>query len=232
MVQEIFPYNMRIKNETEFRGLFDSVENNFTALSRDYLLSQLMYRAYTYGIEVPPAYLKKYKKYSTDKGYRRTVYNTMAQQRRNNRNKIDSIANRLLAVDGKSIFSLENILAKHTGKFLLIDFWDSWCVPCRKEMPYLKELMQKYPGDKIVFLNVSLDKEIQVWQKAIIAANAEMSSNYLLINPDSSTFIKQFEIHTIPRYMLFDKGGKIINADAPRPSEPALSILLDNLIFQ
>jgi thiol-disulfide isomerase/thioredoxin len=232
IAQELFHYNVKIKNEIEFKTCFDSVENNFTGLARDYLLSQLMYRAYTYGILIPHAYLKKYKKYSIDKGYRKIVYRARSQQRRNTKNIIDSTANRLLAVNGKTIKTLEEVLAEHKGQLVLIDFWASWCVPCRKEMPYLKQVIQKYPADKITVLNVSVDREVQLWQKAVIASNGQENNNYLLLNPEKSSLMKNHSIETIPRYILFDKEGKIMNTEMPFPSDPAFGSLLDNLILE
>ncbi len=231
LVWEIMP-KIRVQNEIEFRTCFDSVENTFTALARDYILSQLMYRAYTQDIEVTPAYLEKYKQYSIDKTYRKVVYNARGQQQRNLKRATDINNNGLLSVDGRSVSSLETILAQYKGRYVLIDFWASWCAPCKKEIPYLKQLSQQYSSNKIVFLSVSLDKEVQVWQKAVIANGDAKSNHYLLINSENSSLVKQFDIHAIPRYLLFDKEGKIINAEAPRPSEPELISLLNKLIFE
>ncbi|MGN6165736.1 MAG: TlpA family protein disulfide reductase [Flavisolibacter sp.] len=229
IVQELFPHKSHITSEAELWHVFDSVETNFTGLARDYLLSQLMYRAYTYGMEVPPAYFKKYKSYSKNKDYGKTVHNVMVERRRNDKRAADS-CDPLLAIDGRKTSSLEKILAANKGKYVLVDFWASWCIPCREQRPYWEKLVQNYPKDKIVFLNVSMDREIQVWRKAVIAANAESNNHYLLINADQSPLVKQYDISAIPRYMLFDREGKIIDADVPRPSEPALSTLLDQLI--
>ncbi len=230
LVIAIMP-RIRVRDETEFRACFDSVETTFKALARDYLLSQLMYRAYAVGIEVPIGYLEKYKNYSLEKAYRQVVFNTKEQRDQVTKGSIDSSTNHLLTIDGKNTFSLENMLAQYKGKFVLIDFWATWCVPCRQEIPYWEKLSRQYPTDKIVFLSVSLDKEIQVWQKGVIASGVVKNYQYLWLNSEKSAFAKQYDVSTVPRYMLFDKEGKIINMDAPRPSEPAISLLLDKLIF-
>ncbi|MGI8635165.1 MAG: hypothetical protein ACR2KZ_07150, partial [Segetibacter sp.] len=71
---DLFPGNLMWSfNDDGFKACFDSVENNFTGFARDYLLSRLMYRAYSKGTKVSLEYAKKYKGYSTDKTYRKIV---------------------------------------------------------------------------------------------------------------------------------------------------------------
>jgi len=94
-------------------------------------------------------------------------------------------------------------------------------------MPYLQKLMQNYPKDEIIFLSISIERETQTWQKYVIANNTEISNNYLMIDQEKSSFIKQFGINSIPRYMLIDKEGQIINPEAPNPSDPKLKEQID-----
>jgi hypothetical protein len=54
--------------------------------------------------------------------------------------------------------------------------------------------------------------------------------SYLIANPEKSELIRQFKINAIPRYMIIGKDGKVINADAPRPSDPKLRVLFDELL--
>ncbi|MEJ7680811.1 MAG: TlpA disulfide reductase family protein [Segetibacter sp.] len=224
----VLPYKIsKITNETEFRSCFDSVENNFIALARDYLLSQLMYRAYTRRIPISSNYLAKYETACFDKSYKKLVYNIKLQQEENDNKAIGIGNNSLLSVDGKTIASLENIITKHRGKLILIDFWATWCAPCRQEMPSLRKLMQEYKEDKVVFVSLSMDKEVQPWRKYVIANNTEIKNNYIISDIEKSTFVKQFGINSILRYMIIDKEGQIINSEAPRPSDPKLKALID-----
>ena len=226
----VLPYKIwKITKEVEFRSCFDSVENNFTALAKDYLLSQLMYRVYTKGIPISHEYLAKYETACSDKIYKKIIYNIKSQQERSDNNTTGVGNNSLLSVDGKEISSLESTLNKHKGKLILIDLWATWCSPCREEMPFLRKLIQEYPEDKVVFLSISIEREIQTWQKYVIA-NTEVKNNYLVVNKDKSTFIKQYNINSIPRYMIIDKEGQIINANAPRPSDPKLTALLNKYL--
>lgn len=233
MADIVLPYKIwKIQDEAEFRSCFDSVENNFTDLAKDYLLSQLMCRAYTRRIQVSSGYIEKYKTICSDKAYKKIVNNLISQQQQNDTRANLISNNSLLSVNGKKVISLENILDKYKGKLILVDFWTTWCAPCREEIPYWKKLIQEYPEDKIVFFSVSIDRDMQNWQKYVLANNTETNNHFLLINDKKSSFVKQYSINTIPRYILIGKQGEIINADAPSPSNPNLKELLDKYLPQ
>lgn len=231
LVRIVLPYTIwKINVETEFQTCFDSVLGRFTGVARDNLLSQLMYYAYKKRIPVSNEYLNKYKIYCKEETYKKLVGNVISQQQR-----IDSISdltsgNSLLALDGMKISSMEDVLKKHKGKLILIDFWASWCAPCMKEIPYLSTLQKELPGDSIAFLSISMDSEIQPWQKSVVAGNVNIVNSYLLVNASQSAFVKAYNIQTIPRFILIGKNGKIINPDAPKPSDPKLKSLLNKLL--
>ena len=232
LIRELFPHNLMWSFDEEgFKACFDSVENNFTGLARDYLLSRLMYRANAKGLEVPAAYTEKYRDYSINKDYQKIVFNTKRERERKDTNTKGS-KSILLAADGKSEFRLEKVLAQHKGKLILIDLWASWCGPCLKEMPYLTQLREKYAEDKIIFLPISLDQEIYSWRQTINRMSMPKNNSYLLLNASKTSFYKQHKINEIPRYLLYDKEGKIINDNTPAPSETALNTLLDKLILE
>ncbi|MBA9077595.1 TlpA family protein disulfide reductase [Rufibacter quisquiliarum] len=119
---------------------------------------------------------------------------------------------------------LEELMAKKRGKVLYVDFWASWCVPCLEEMPKSLELQEKYKGQPVEFVYLSVDKSRAAWEKgrqrhpkALQTANS-----FLLLQEFSSPFARGLRLQAIPRYLLIDKAGRIVNANAPRPSEPDL----------
>lgn len=117
------------------------------------------------------------------------------------------------------------------GKYVYIDVWATWCGPCIAEIPSLKKVEEKYHGKNIVFVGISVDedKAHEKWQKFVKAK--ELVGVQLFADKNwSSDFIKAFGINSIPRFLLIDPNGKVVKADAPRPSSPQLVELLDQLL--
>ncbi|SDX28079.1 Thiol-disulfide isomerase or thioredoxin [Lutibacter oricola] len=109
------------------------------------------------------------------------------------------------------------------GKYVYVDVWATWCGPCKREIPALKELEKKYHGKNIEFVSISVDKakDHDVWKKMI--KEKEMKGVQLFADKDwSSEFVKGYLIKGIPRFILIDTEGNIINANAKRPSDPKL----------
>ena len=113
------------------------------------------------------------------------------------------------------------------GKFVYIDVWATWCGPCIAEIPALKEVEKEYHGKNIEFVSISIDdkKDFEKWKKMV--ADKELKGVQLFADNDwKSDFVKNFAIDGIPRFILIDTEGKIVNADAPRPSDAKLKELL------
>lgn len=121
-------------------------------------------------------------------------------------------------------------LSDFKGKYVYIDFWATWCGACIQEFPHLKEIEKEYHGKNIVFVGISLDKSnIKAkWEKLIEKKGLE-GIQLLADNALESKFATDYNIQTIPRFILIDPNGNIVDANAPRPSEPELKELLNSL---
>jgi len=110
-------------------------------------------------------------------------------------------------------------LADLKGKFVYIDMWATWCGPCKKEIPFLKEVEEKYHGKNIEFVSISVDKNKDAWTKMV--AEKELGGIQLHYGDDKE-FSDAYAVTGIPRFILLDPKGNIVDADAPRPSSEKL----------
>lgn len=107
----------------------------------------------------------------------------------------------------------EHRLSEFKGRYVYIDLWASWCGPCNQEIPYLKELERTIGNDKVVFISISIDEDFNAWKAAIKRHN--LSGNQFLGNETLATLLK---VQGIPRFLIYDKEGRLLYPDAPRPS--------------
>ena len=112
------------------------------------------------------------------------------------------------------------------GKYVFIDVWATWCGPCCKEIPYLQQLEKKLAKKKIVFVSLSCDKDRSVWEKMV--KEKKMGGVQLYMGADLA-FRKAYGITAIPRFVLLDKEGKIVNATMTYPSNPETEKVLLSL---
>jgi len=104
------------------------------------------------------------------------------------------------------------------GKFVYIDVWATWCQPCVKEIPALKDLEKEYRGKNIAFVSISTDqkKDYDKWKAMVKEKGMEGIQLYF---GDDMDFMQSYNITSIPRFILIDPNGNIVEANAPRPSE-------------
>jgi thiol-disulfide isomerase/thioredoxin len=100
-------------------------------------------------------------------------------------------------------------LAKMRGKVVLVDFWASWCGPCRREMPNVKANYTKYKDKGFDILGVSLDREIGAWKGAIQSDGLEWH-HISDLKGWQSAHAALYSITSIPQTVLVDKEGRII----------------------
>ena len=131
----------------------------------------------------------------------------------------------------------ETSLKDFNGKFVYIDVWATWCGPCKVEIPSLKKLELKYKTKNIEFISISVDdarrsgtmeKANESWRKMV--RDKQLTGTQLITgNGWNTDFIQDYKINAIPRFILIDPKGNIIDADAPRPSSKRLIELLNDL---
>ncbi|MES2629219.1 MAG: TlpA disulfide reductase family protein [Bacteroidota bacterium] len=105
-------------------------------------------------------------------------------------------------------------LSAYRGKYIYLDFWATWCKPCRDEIPFLEKLTADLKKDSIVVISVSLDEELDTWAR--IVRLKKMTGIQWFAEKDA--VISAYNLASIPRYVIIDPQGKIVSANAERPS--------------
>ncbi|WP_299886546.1 TlpA disulfide reductase family protein [uncultured Lacinutrix sp.] len=129
-------------------------------------------------------------------------------------------------------------LADLKGKYVYIDVWATWCGPCIREIPSLKEIEKDFHDKNIEFVSLSVDDgrgfkgdaaaAKEGWKKMI--KEKELGGIQILSDKGwKSDFVQGYKINGIPRFILIDPAGNVVNADAPRPSSSKLRELLNGL---
>ncbi len=121
-------------------------------------------------------------------------------------------------------------LRQFLGKYIYIDVWATWCVPCKKEYPFLKELEETFHDEKnLAILSLSIDSDKVKWENYLKENNMY---GIHLFSGAKSDFVSFYDIGAIPRFILIDPLGQVINSDEIRPSDPNLESYLNQLIKQ
>ncbi|NVK53899.1 MAG: TlpA family protein disulfide reductase [Flavobacteriaceae bacterium] len=122
-------------------------------------------------------------------------------------------------------------LADFKGKFVYIDIWATWCKPCLAQIPALQDLEKKYHQKNIAFVSISVDNDKtsgswdnakKSWKKMVSEKNL---TGVQLFAGEDIEFLKNYQVSSIPRFILIDPKGNIINSNAPRPTDVALEDL-------
>lgn len=97
-------------------------------------------------------------------------------------------------------------LARYKGKVVYIDFWASWCVPCRKSFPWLNELAGKHPDDLVV-VGVNVDNERAAAMKFL----EKYPASFPLVFDPQGKLAAEYKLEGMPSAVIVDRAGKIVH---------------------
>lgn len=109
----------------------------------------------------------------------------------------------------KSMHGSQINLASFRGKYVILDFWASWCLPCRIANSDLKQLSKKYKSKGLEIIGLSSDFNEQSWQEAITKDSISIW-NQAYMGKQAAVISAEYNIKDIPSYILIDKNGIII----------------------
>ena len=215
------------KDETNLNVFAEQIDNHFSGQTKEYLTLTLL------------RYAKENEKYfgvtPSKYDYLQTSFLSTAKYkeykdyilRKESLEKLPTGQDQVVTADGKAA-DLNSVFA--TGKTHYVDFWASWCAPCMAEMPASQKLKEKYAGKPIKFLYFSRDDNPVAWERAVKRLGFSTSESYLMPAKRKSALATKLKISAIPRYVIMDDQGNILNRNAPRPSDPKIVEVLDGYV--
>ena len=110
---------------------------------------------------------------------------------------------------GKDQFGKTLSLSELKGKIILLNFWATWCGPCRHELPYIQKIWERHHNEGLVVIGINLDHDPEKFREF-----AEKESfSYSQINDEDREIEKSYDVHAIPACFLINEQGKIIGAN-------------------
>jgi thiol-disulfide isomerase/thioredoxin len=137
--------------------------------------------------------------------------------------------NKALDFQAKMLNGQSTSLSNFKGKLTLIDVWATWCAPCKEELPYTSKIQKKFRNRNFSVIYLSIDKDESKW-KIFLNKNKWMidtGTNVITTNKDFKEFYK---ITSIPRYILIDENGLIIDAFCENPSKGNLENKINKIL--
>jgi thiol-disulfide isomerase/thioredoxin len=116
----------------------------------------------------------------------------------------------------------------------VVEFWATWCGPCRTSIPHLTELQKKYKDKHVTFIGISTDREQTVGDvKPYVNRMGDKMDYTIAIDKDGATataYLSAFGIRGIPHAFIVDQKGRIIWHQNPHPTQPSLTGVIDAVL--
>jgi len=106
---------------------------------------------------------------------------------------------------GMGAMFLLSEIDQHKGKVVVVNFFATWCEPCREEIPGLVNLRRHYPVDKLAILGISLDED-----PALLAPFVGVYGINYPVKMASEDVLRMFNIHSVPHNAVYDVSGRLI----------------------
>ncbi|MCE4552922.1 TlpA disulfide reductase family protein [Roseateles cellulosilyticus] len=106
----------------------------------------------------------------------------------------------LRAADGRNVR-----LHELRGRVVLVNFWATWCGPCRQEMPLLNQLYQKYQGSGFTLLGINVDED----SRNAINLAGKLGVNFPVLLDGDKSVSKRYDLSSMPSTLLIDRDGKV-----------------------
>ena len=197
-------------------------------LTRDILISQNIFDIMKQGkMEIAKENIEKYDNLILNDFIKKQIKIAFQFKDSISKRSNDGVNLLTFSITGDSLY--RKILRKHKGKIIYIDFWATWCKPCKLEMPFSKKLLEIFKSEELIMVFLCISSPESIWKETVNELRIR-GDHYLLSKEQNIFFENKFGISTIPHYILIDNNGNIINDNAQYPSDPDLLNKITELI--
>ncbi len=99
-------------------------------------------------------------------------------------------------------------LARYRGKVVILDFWASWCAPCRQSFPWLNDLHQRYVDDGLVILGVNVDQERAAADRFL----RDVPARFEIIYDPRGALATKYQLMGMPSSFIFGPNGELVSS--------------------
>lgn len=212
-------------SKTRFSKIYELIKKDFDAEMSADLLSRHFKQFITYGdpAVIDPFLKSAFRSDCRNERFVSYIDSVLSLKQKQAELSFNDVMNtQVTDVDGKP----KVLKALFAQKPTLIDCWASWCKPCLDALPFSKELEEQY-RTKVNFIYLSFDQDIAAWQSK--AKALQLKPTFHVQEGFNSGFAAYFKLNTIPRYIIIDANGRLLDADAPRPGDAQLNNILNTL---
>jgi thiol-disulfide isomerase/thioredoxin len=119
------------------------------------------------------------------------------------------------------IISFSDLINTYNNKVIYVDFWASWCTPCRKEIKKTKKIKDYFRDKDVVFIYITMDLDKEKCYEAITKDGViDPNNNYFIIDIIKDNKYNEIgKINGIPHYLIYNKKGELVNTNAPSPND-------------
>ncbi len=104
--------------------------------------------------------------------------------------------------------SFSQVLEENKGQVIYLDFWASWCVPCRRSFPWMNTMQEKYTNDNFKVISINLDAQAELAAKFL----TDNPANFDIIYDPKGKIARYFKLKGMPSSFIINKQGKVVSA--------------------
>jgi len=119
-----------------------------------------------------------------------------------------ALSNTEPAAEVNVLQNFDKLIASHKGKVIYLDFWASWCGPCRKSFPWMNNMQEKHEQQGLIIISVNLDNNRALADEFL----AEVPANFAVFYDPKGKVARKFKLKGMPSSYIINRSGKMVSA--------------------